>query len=231
MADRKQLAILHTNRMTVPGTLSLAREILPHTRIVNIVDDSLLEDVFAANGLTRQVTRRICQYVLAAQDGGADVIMNQCSSVGEAVDTARKLVDIPVLRMDEPMAREAVRRGPRIGVVATVATTLDPTCRLIDQIALSMGNAIEIQHVLAEGAFDILRAGDKARHNAMVLERIMAVKDSVDVIVLAQGSMAVLVPELESLGIPVLTSPRLGLLGVKKLLAQINTDERKKSYV
>jgi len=231
LTDRKQLAILHTNRMTVPSTLSLAQEILPHTRIVNIIDDSLLEDVFAANGLTRKVTRRICQYVLAAQDGGADVIMNQCSSVGEAVDTARKLVDIPVLRMDEPMAREAVRRGPRIGVVATVVTTLDPTCHLIDQTALSMGKAIDIQRVLADGAFDLLKAGDKAQHNAMVMEQIMAIKDSVDVIVLAQGSMAVLAPELEALGIPVLTSPRLGLLGVKKLLAEMNTNERKESYV
>lgn len=218
MPNRKQLTIIYTSRVTVPGTLSLAEEILPGVRIVNIVDDSLLADVLVAGGLTQDVTRRVCQYALAAEDGGADVILNQCSSVGEAIDVARKLVRVPIIKIDEPMAEEAVKLGPRVAVAATLATTLDPTCRLIERTARQMGAQVGIRRVLAEGAFDRLRAGDTTGHNAMVLSKLQEARGEADVVVLAQGSMAVLVPELADLGLPVLTSPSLGMLRVKEVL-------------
>jgi len=218
MPAQRQVTILYTNRVAVPGTLALAEELLPDARIVNIVDDSLLADVLAAGGLTQPVTRRICQYALAAEDGGADIILNQCSSVGEAIDVARRLLRIPIVKIDEPMAEEAVKAGPRVAVAATLGTTLDPTCRLIERTAREMGQAIGIRRLLADGAFGLLRQGDAAGHNAMVMERIVSVKDETDVIVLAQGSMAVLLPELADLGLPVLTSPRLGVMRVKDML-------------
>lgn len=218
MSKRKQLAILYTGRATVPGTLALAEELLPDVRIVNIIDDSLLEDVIAAGGLTQDVTRRVCQYALAAEDGGADVILSQCSSVGEAIDVARKLVRIPLLKIDEPMAAEAVRRGERIAVVATLGTTLDPTCRLVERAAQESGKRVHVQRVLAQGAFDAFKAGDVPRHNAMVMQYLAPLQGKIDVIVLAQGSMAVLVPELERLGIPALTSPRSGILRAREVL-------------
>jgi len=219
MAEQKQVTIIYTGMVPVAGTLALAEEVLPGVRIVNIVDDSLLGDVLAAGGLTQDVTRRVCQYALAAEDGGADLILSQCSSVGEAIDVARKLVRIPIVKIDEPMAEEAVKLGPRIVVAATLATTLDPTCRLIERTAQRLGRQVQIQRVLAEGAFDVLKAGDTQRHNAMVLGEIRAAQGDAQVIVLAQGSMAVLLPELEGLGVPVLTSPRLGMMRVKQVLA------------
>ena len=218
MADTKQVAILYTGMVPVSSTLALAREVLPDARIVNIVDDSLLADALDAGGLTQDVTRRVCQYALAAEDGGADVILSQCSSVGEAIDVARTLVRTPIVKIDEPMAEEALRFGSRVAVVATLATTLDPTCRLIERTAHSRGKSARIRRVLVEGAFDALKAGDADRHNAMVLREIRALQGDADVIVLAQGSMAVLLPELRGLSVPVLTSPRLGMMRVKELL-------------
>jgi Asp/Glu/hydantoin racemase len=221
MSQRKQVTILYTSRMTVPGTLEVANELVKDARIVNIIDDSLLDDVLAAGGLTQAVTRRVCQYCLAAEDGGADLILSQCSSVGEAIDVARQLVRVPILKIDEPMAEEAVRLGPRVAVAATLPTTLNPTCRLIERTAAALGKSVQITRLLAEGAFDVLKAGDTAKHNRMVLDKIRPVAKDVDVIVLAQGSMAVLIPDLKELGLPVLTSPRLGLQRVKDTLAKM----------
>jgi Asp/Glu/hydantoin racemase len=215
---KKQVTILYTSRVTVPGTMELADEILSDYRVVNIIDDSLLEDVLAAGELTRNVTRRVIQYCLAAEDGGADIILSQCSSVGEAIDVARTLVRVPIVKIDEPMAEEAVRLGPRVAVAATLPTTLNPTCRLIERTAGGMSKPVTIRRVLAEGAFDKLRAGDTAAHNRMVMERLEKVRDEADVIVLAQGSMAVLVPDLQDWGKPVLTSPRLGIERIKQVL-------------
>lgn len=221
MSKRKQVTILFSGRVPVPSTLALANEILPDVRVVSIIDDSLLDDVLAAGHLTKDVTRRFCQYALAAEDGGADLILSQCSSISEAVDVARPLVRVPILKIDEPMAEEAVRLGPRVAVAATLVTTLDPTCRLIERTAQAMGKSVQIQRVLAEGAFDALKAGDTVRHNAMVLRAIDAVRGKADVIVLAQGSMVVLVPDLADMGVPVLTSPRMGLMRVKEKLATL----------
>lgn len=215
----KHVTILYTSRVTVPGMLELADEILKGYRVVNIVDDSLLEDVLAAGQLTRDVTRRIVQYCLAAEDGGADIILSQCSSVGEAIDVARALVRVPVVKIDEPMAEEAVRLGPRVVVAATLPTTLNPTCRLIERTATALGQQVMIRRVLAEGAFDRLRAGDTAAHNRLVMDKLNQVRGEADVIVLAQGSMAVLMPELQDWGKPVLTSPRLGIERVRQMLA------------
>ena len=214
----KQIAIVYTALVPVAGTVKLVQELMPDVRIVNMVDDSLLADVLAAGELTIDVTRRLCAYYQAAEDGGADLIFNQCSSVSEAVDVGRKLVHTPILKIDEAMAEEAVRRGPRIAVVATLPTTLAPTSRLIERTAQSMGSSIQIQRLLAEGAFEVLSSGDVAGHNAMVMEKILAVQDEVDIVVLAQGSMSVLVPELEAAGLPALTSPRLGFERAKQML-------------
>jgi len=221
MPESKQLAILYTGMVPVSGTMALAKEILTDVRIANIVDDSLLDDLLAAGGLTRAVIRRVCLYALAAEDGGADVILSQCSSVGEAIDVARELVRIPIVKIDEPMAEEALRLGSRVAVVATLATTLDPTCRLIERTAHDLGKKVQIRRVLAEGAFEVLKAGDTSRHNAMVLREIRAVQTDAEVIVLAQGSMAVLLPELQDMSVPVLASPRLGMMRVKEVLESI----------
>ncbi len=209
--QRKQLTILFTGMVPVTGTVAMARELIPEARIVSIIDDSLLDDVIAAGELTRDVTRRLCQYALAAENGGAVLILSQCSSVSEAMDVARPLVRVPILKLDEPMAEEAARLGPRVVVAATLPTTLGPTCRLIERTAAAAGREVRTTRVLAEGAFDVLKSGDSARHNRMVLEALLPFRQNADVLVLAQGSMAVLIPDLADWGVPVLTSPRPGM--------------------
>src|SRR5215204_1723399 len=92
----------------------------PDVRVFNITDDSLLAESLAHNGATPQVIKRIQFYVLAAEAMGADVAMCSCTTVGEATRIARDYASIPVFNIDEPMAREAVRTGRRMGIIATV---------------------------------------------------------------------------------------------------------------
>ena len=76
MVSRKQVTILYTNRVAVAGTLELADEIRRDCRVVSIIGDSLLGEVLAAGKLTLDVTRRVVQYCVAAEDGGADIILS-----------------------------------------------------------------------------------------------------------------------------------------------------------
>src|SRR5579872_3466916 len=170
--------------------MKLCKEAMPDVHVFNIVDESLIENTIQAGHLTPATSKRLAQYLESAEEAGADAIMVTCSSVGPAVDAARPFVGVPVLRVDQPMADEAVRIGRRIGVIATVATTLDPTAKLIKSCAEADKRDIEVIQYLCEGAFDAVRSGDTDTHDRLVLDGLRAIMDRVDVVVLAQASMA-----------------------------------------
>ena len=214
----KTVAVVHTGPATVQPIKQQFQELLPDVRVINIVDDSLLNDVIAAGHLTEAVAGRILTYMQEGQKMGAVAILNACSSVGEAATAARAGLSIPVVKIDERMAERAVALGPRIGVVATVRTTLEPTIRLIRAKAKETGQQIEISEGLAEGAFQALLEGKTEAHDEVVRRTILSLVDKVDVIVLAQASMARLTSSLGDLKGPVLSSPRSGVEAVRALL-------------
>ncbi|MCE5343438.1 MAG: aspartate/glutamate racemase family protein [Eubacteriales bacterium] len=214
----KKMAIIHTSFVSVNDLAALCKEILPGVAVTNIVDDSLLPEVRENGGLTKNVTRRICAYAVEAQQMGCDAILNQCSSVGEAVDVARELINIPYVKVDEPMAEKAAAIGGRIAVIATVPTTLGPSCRLVESAVRKLGTKAEVIPVYVDGAFDVLLKQGSEAHNAMLINRIREVAKTADCIVLAQGSMVCVAPMLADMPVPVFTSPRLGIERMKDVL-------------
>lgn len=214
----KTVFALHTGPVLVDVLKQLFPDLLPGVRLVNIVDDGLLTDVRSFGGLTPALTRRLVSHGLTAQDAGADAILNCCSSVGEAADIMARLLTIPVVKIDDRMAQLAVNTGNRIGIVATVATTLDPTERLILLKAAAAHKSIITTRYLADAAFDKLLAGDPEAHDQLVKSEIQRARAANDLVVLAQGSMARLVPSLPASDIPVLSSPRLGVEALRDKL-------------
>jgi aspartate/glutamate racemase len=218
----KTLVIVHTGPVTVQPLNALAPVLLPGVRVVNLVDDSLLKDTMAAGHVTPAVTKRLAQFMMIAQEIGADLILNACSSVREAADVAAQLLSVPVAKIDTAMAEHAVASASRIGVAATVRTTLDPTVRLIERTAKDAGKSVTVTHKLCEGAFDALLAGDNVKHDDIVARSLVELAATVDLIVLAQVSMGRVADSLgDRVSIPVLTSPRLGMERVAELLSAL----------
>ncbi|MEJ1971317.1 MAG: aspartate/glutamate racemase family protein [Lacunisphaera sp.] len=186
-------------------------ELVPQAEVRHIVDDSLLPEVLRHGGVTPNVQRRMLSYYQAAADSGANLIFNQCSSVGEVADQAAATLGVPVVKIDRRMAETACLTGSTVGVIATLETTLGPTCRLLEATAKQLKRQITLRPHLVAGAFDKLVAGDRAEHNRLVLAAIRELSATVDVIVCAQGSMIAVVAELGATPVPVLTSPRLGV--------------------
>ncbi len=215
----KKVVLIHTSLVSILDLKALFSEIIPEVRMVNIIDDSLLPEVMEHGGVTPAVVRRICAYAVEAEAMGADLIFNQCSSVGEAFDIASRLVHVPALKIDQAMAEKAVDIGRRILTVATVETTLGPSCRLIESVAREKGKSIDLQPCLVKGAFAALtQEADKEKHNRLILDAIRENSERADVVVLAQGSMTALLPYLGDISKPVLTSPRLGVERARKIL-------------
>jgi Asp/Glu/hydantoin racemase len=213
------IAFIHTSHVLIPLFSKLASEIMPEIGVIHLTDESLIRNTIAAGRLTKATTRRLVNMIESAHDGGADAVMVTCSSIGPAVLVARMLFDFPVLRIDEPMAREAVRVGGRVGVAATLRTTLEPTIALVKQTAQQENRAIDIVPSLAEGAFEAVLAGDAERHDAILIESLNQLRSSADVIVLAQASMARVIPRLGVGGPPILSSPELAVRHARSVVA------------
>jgi Asp/Glu/hydantoin racemase len=206
---KKTLGLIHTSATLVPVFQQLISQSLPNVNVFNIVDDSLIKDVIAKGELTAQTARRVVDYVGSAESAGADFIMVTCSSIGAAVEASAALTKVPVLRVDQPMADAAVQMGTKIGVIATLPTTLAPTSDLVKRRAAAAGKEIELVSRLCEGAFDALMSGDAAKHDTMVAEALKELSTQVDVILLAQASMARVVDTLSEADkkVPILASP------------------------
>jgi Asp/Glu/hydantoin racemase len=215
----KKVAIIHTSLVSIEKLKELFSDIIPEVKVYNIIDDSLLAEVMENNAVTQGIIDRMQHHVNSAEIMGADVILSQCSSMGPAIDIVENFVKIPILKIDRAMAEQAVLQGSKIAVVATVTSTMKPSCDLIRSAAKGIGRKIEIIEALVDGALDILlKEGDKEKHNKMVLEKINDLDGKCDVIVLAQGSMIVLLPELNNIKTPVLTSPESGVWKMREVL-------------
>jgi len=209
----KKLGLIHTSATLVPVFAQLCKDRLPGVEVFNIVDDSLVKGIREAGTITPQISQRVLSYLRSAEWGGADQIMVTCSSIGPAVEAGAKEVKVPVLRVDQPMADKAVAMGKRIGVVATLSTTLEPTTDLIRRRAQSAGKQIELISRLVEGAFEALMRGDGATHDAKVAAALKELSQQAEVIVLAQASMARVVDVLAVTDrrVPILASPEIAL--------------------
>ncbi|HZW02269.1 MAG TPA: aspartate/glutamate racemase family protein, partial [Candidatus Deferrimicrobium sp.] len=168
----------------------------------------------------------LLDHVRVAEAIGAAALLVTCSSVSRAVGRVRDRAAIPLVAIDDSMAAEAVRIGGRVTVVATAATTLDPSRELLEATAERAGveragRPISVSLRMVEGALPALLAGDAALHDHLVVRTLREAAPESDVIVLAQATMARVLPALADapLPIPVLTSPQLALAAVRAAIA------------
>ncbi|MFJ2770309.1 arylsulfatase [Streptomyces sp. NPDC087300] len=211
------LGLLHTSPAHVPVFDALRDAHRPALELRHYVDESLLErarqegpDAVAAD--VRAALER-------AVADGAGAVLCTCSTIGGVAEEVGE-GGVPVLRVDRPMAAEAVAAGPRIVVLATVESTLGPTVELVEEEARRAGRAAEVRPVLVAGAWELFGAGDTDGYVHSVAAAVAEVRDA-DAIVLAQASMAVaqeLVREQGGAHAPVLSSPAPGFSAAARLV-------------
>lgn len=205
---KKSVCIIQTGTASSAELMGLCAELIPEVSTYQIIDDSLLKEISAAGGLTPSVRRRMYAYCLQAQEMGADAILHHCVAAAGLAEQVQPFLDIPVVRIDEGMAREAVRSGRRIAVFATSALALEHSTGLILRVAEAEKREVEVSAHLLRDARNTVRAEAEA-----------ACRDS-DVLVLAQPSMTALQPLLEGIGKPVLNCTRSGIEFLKARLEE-----------
>ena len=218
MAPR--IFFIHTVNGLVETFTKLCQELIPDAEPCHLSDDSLILAVLAAGGLTPAIYRRICSHVVVAEESGANAIQVTCSSVSPCVEVAGHLVGVPVLRIDQAMVERALTGFERIGVIATAPTTLKPTTDLVRRQARLRGLSPALESVLCEGAYDAFLAGDTARHDHIVRDKLRRLRQEADVVLLAQASMARVCKTLDEDegAAPILSSPRPAIEHLARIL-------------
>lgn len=216
-----KIALVYTS--TTPELISdlesAVKDVLPQDiEIISYQDPTILEEVRKNGYVTPAPAARLIGMYMQAVTDGADAILNICSSVGEVADSAQnvaKYTGIPIVRIDEEMCREAVRLGKRIGVMATLPTTLDPTKNTILRVAREMNRHVTLVDALVEGGFGL----NQEEFKQLMTKYAGKINDQVDVILFAQGSMAYCEDYInQKYHKPVLSSIRFGVMALKKAL-------------
>ena len=224
-----KVALVYTS--TTPELIELVEkevgDVLPReTEVASYQDPSILAEVRDAGYVTAPPAARLVGMYMTAVSEGADAILNLCSSVGEVADAAQDIArytGIPIVRVDEEMCREAVRQGKRIGVMATLPTTLNPTKNTILRVAREMNRQVELVDALVDGGFGLDQEQFKEKMSAKAAE----VVDEADVILFSQGSMAYCEEYIaEKYNKLVLSSPRFGAAALKEALIAKGTIAR-----
>jgi hypothetical protein len=216
------LALLHTAPAHVETFERLSRELGNAIPIRHEVREGLLADALKAGRITDDVRSATIEAVQSLALGGAKVVVCTCSTIGSVAEAALVSDRVRVMRIDRPMAQQAVARGGRIAVYAALRSTFEPTVALLRQVASDAKRSIEVAETLCERAWPLFESGDLVGYVREIAATVEATARPTDVIVLAQASMAPAVQCLGHLAVPVLSSPKLGLEAAIALHRTIN---------
>lgn len=215
----RRIALIHAMRLAMEPIMTAFVQGWPEAQVSNLLDEDLVGGLRREGGLTPAIVQRICHLATYAAGTGADAILFTCSAFTPAMDVARQLVPIPVLKPDEAMVSAAVEAANRIGVVATMPATLPVQEAQLHAAAGQRGIPVEVVGVAAPDALAALNSGDGRGHDRLVAEAAGRIAHRVDVICLAQFSMARARQRVaDKVGLPVLTSPDAAVARLKALL-------------
>lgn len=219
----KTLGIIHAIHKTIAAMEPFIKKYIPEVEVVHLADDTIQRDNIAAGvGVIPKVNYyKFAQYAHNLEEARVDMILLACSTFNFAAELGRPLINVPIAQIDRPMMEAAVSHSKKVGLLATLATTVPSSERLLQICAREAGKEVEIKTVLRAEAFEAWSNGDIETHNAMVFEEIEKLSAEVDSIVMAQLSMSALAPFLTHTRVPVYNSGDTGFTRVRQMLEAI----------
>ncbi len=214
------IAIIHAVCAAILPIEKTFERLWPDADIINVLDETLSRNLAKAGEMTPELMARIDRLGKFSQDGGANAVLYSCSAFGEAIEAARANMDIPVLKPNEAMLKDAINIGEKILLAATFEPSIKPVLLELEEMASKMGKKVDARSCYASGALDALNHGEFELHNRLIAE---AVENSgpYDVVLLSQFSMAQAQTAVSKVvTFPVLSSPGSAVAQLKQRINQ-----------
>lgn len=210
------ISFLHTSPVHVATFDALLDELSPGMSRHHRVEEGWLEAA-RDHGMSTDLSDTITTAMRELADGGVGVCT--CSTIG-AVAEAAGSDNAPTIRIDRALMQAALSHGAKPLVAMCLESTKAPTLNLLHDVAGALDCDVLPMVVMCQPAWQHFEAGDLDAYALSIADTIKAELNNAgpDCIVLAQGSMAVAEPLLADTGLPVLSSPRLGVLRALELL-------------
>lgn len=219
----KTLGIIHASHITITAVQPYISQYIPEVSVMHLCDDTIQRDnIKAGAGVIPKVNYyKFAQYAHNLEEAGVDLILLACSTFNFAAELARPMLNTPIAQIDRPMMELAVKTGKRIGLLATLETTVPSSERLLQLAAKEAGKEIITRTVLCGKAFEEYSRGNIKEHNAILMDSINKLAEEVDCIVMAQLSMSALAPYLKETKVPVYNSGTTCFSRVRELLERL----------
>lgn len=213
-----RVVMIHALAESVSPVKVAFGEVFPEAELINLLDEALFIDF--KGQITPQLRRRMSQLICYCEEYGADAIGLACSVYAPVVETAKDLVDVPVVSSYSPVMEEAVRAGKRIGIIAAVGATLRDSDYYLNLTAEEQGRSIETELCLAEELLPLHRTQGEDAFNRRLEELVLDLSGKVDAVLLGQFSMASALNRLQEVcPVPVLSGPHSTANKLKALLS------------
>jgi len=221
MAKLQKIYLIHAGDVSVKPALASFAALWPEARVMNLLEDSLVQDVRDAGRLPDSIPLRfdlLGQYCVAAE---ATAILFTCSAFGATIEALKLKHSIPILTPNEALFEEVIERGGKVALLTTFGPSIPALTEELNEMLAQRGTKLEVDAMLVEGAFDALLAGDHARHDQIIADKVATLK-GYNTIVFGQFSMASAAAQAQKLAsVPVLTTPDCAVRKLKKILQSL----------
>ena len=192
-------------------------EEFPEAEVINLLDEGLLVDF--PGSITPSLRRRMSDLICYCQDHNADAIGLACSVYAPVVDSARDLVDVPLVSSYGPVMAEAVAAGSRVGVIATNKATMSDSEHYLKVAAQEVGREVVVKQRLAADLIQVLRDEGHRAFEKRLEQETLTLSTEADVVLLSQFSFATALDHLRKISpVPVLSAPHSSARRLKKML-------------
>lgn len=218
-----RVAIVHAHAGTIEPVATAFREVYPEADLWHLVDDRLVKDADEAGGLTPQLAGRMASIIGYAVVNGADAVQLACSMYGPVASATDQ--PVPVCPSDRALFDAVAKTRPqRVLVLASLApAAVDSVDRLRADLSAA-GIGAQVDGVFVEGAAAAAAAGDMDTLADLMAGRIVAAGDDVDVVMLAQYSLAPAASRTQAkVVVPVLSGPQLAASALRHTLHETET--------
>jgi aspartate/glutamate racemase len=184
------IGLVHTTRLVVEPVHEVITSALPAAEVSHVLDEGILKRLAQLQKITPEIVDWLTSMVRSTEAVGADCAIVSCSSLSPCVNEVRTRITMPVLKVDEPMVEYAVTHADRVGVLMTNPTTEKPSKLLFEEVSDRLGRTPVLVSRLCADAFEKLSKGDVDGHDTAVIAAVEQLLKEVDLVMLAQISIA-----------------------------------------
>ncbi|WP_417436690.1 hypothetical protein [Idiomarina abyssalis] len=191
----KKVVLIHATQLAMQPICDAFEELWPDANITHLLDEELSIRRSQVDELTSDLYRRVTSLVELAMLSGADAVMFTCSAFGDAIEHAKKTVDIPVLKPNEAMFEEAIKSPKDVILMGTFPPAMEGMAEEF-RSSFSSDTKRQFDLVCLPSAREVLKEGRTDVHNDIHLQEALKHQDKL--IMLAHFSSSVAKPMLSS---------------------------------